>query len=91
MEPTMQELRKELYEIKGTLHLVHSALIGNPLTNDGGMVKRMVEAEERVENIEKKIISMDKINIKLKVYVAILWAMAGSVATSIFVLIITKK
>jgi len=38
-------------EMKATLDTIQSALLGNPISNDGGLVKRIVEVETSVSKL----------------------------------------
>lgn len=62
---------------------MYTALVGNEITKDGGMVKRMAAMEERLEKIDKKQTVMG-------VQFKILWTTAGAVLTGIYSLIIKK-
>lgn len=44
---------EDFAQMRQQLNDVHSALIGNPVTNDGGMVRRLTSAEARIDKVEK--------------------------------------
>lgn len=74
---------EDFAKMRQQLNDVHSALIGNPVTNDGGMVKRLTSAETRLEKVEK-------IGERLGWHFKILWAACGFVVAGIWQLL-TKK
>jgi hypothetical protein len=70
---TMRNQVKEMY----------TALIGNPITQDGGMVKRLT-------NLETKVTKMDRFTSKIGWQVGLLWASGGVIVTG-FLAIFFKK
>lgn len=62
---------------------VHSALIGNPVTQDGGMVGRLGKVETRLEKVEK-------VGAKLGWHFKVLWTAVGFVGAGLWQLF-TKK
>jgi len=81
-------LDKEVSGIKVMLNEVHGAIIGNTLSKDGGIVKRLETAEEKLDNVHDKISRLEKINVKLQIYQKVLWGCAGGVATAVFAYIL---
>jgi hypothetical protein len=62
---------------------VHSALVGNPVTGDGGMVKRLVAAEDRIEKVEK-------LGARIGWHFKVMYVTVGFVAAGVWELL-TKK
>ena len=83
-----KSLEKEVSQIKHTLGEVHTAIIGNPLTEDGGMVFRIKKAETLLAHLEEWILAAEKKQIKYNVYTIIMWAALGAVASMIFAYIV---
>lgn len=79
----MAHMRKQLDEL-------HAALVGNSITKDGGLVERMRLLEARQDEQEALIAKLEKALTKVAIYMKLVWASAGSVATAIFSLIIKK-
>lgn len=91
MEQMRNELRlleKEFGEIKEILNEVHSAIIGNPLTKDGGIVARLLTAEQQLEKLEVRVNEADKKQIKYNVYTKLMWVLAGGIISIIFAYIL---
>lgn len=70
--------------LKEQLNMVLACLKGDPISNDGGIVKR-------IENLETKIETIDKRSQKTSWTVGMLYVSAGFILCAIFTLIIQKK
>lgn len=70
--------------IKKTLAEVHGAIVGNPLSKDGGMAQRLTQAEKSLELLEIRLESAEKKQTRYNVYIVIMWICAGGVAMSVF-------
>lgn len=84
-----RRLEKTVDEIKETLTQVHGALVGNELAGDGGMAKRLRDAESKLEELENRLLTAEKKQIKYNVYIVIMWVCLGAVAMGIFNYIVT--
>lgn len=78
-----QNLATEMAHMRKQLNEVHTALVGNQISQDGGLVKRMTVMEDRQIKMEKK-------QTVLGVHFKILWGAAGAVVMAIYSLIIKK-
>lgn len=78
-------LESKVSDIKTTLDQVHGAIIGNPLSKDGGMAERLHEAEEKLVELETRLETAERKQIKYNIYTIIMWACIGAVAMAIFV------
>jgi hypothetical protein len=83
-------LENEVKKIKLTLDEVHSAIIGNRLTGDGGMALRLKQAEIDLEDVGKRLNVAEKKQIKYNVYTVIMWVLLGACASMIFAFIVTQ-
>lgn len=87
-------IREEVRKIGSKVDELYSALIGSRVTKDGGLVKRVQEQEQDLEEFKVSMTlrmeSLEKQKIKTAAYVHILYAAAGAVAMAIFTLIIKK-
>lgn len=81
-------LKNEFVEMKDKFDEVYYALVGNKLTNDGGLVKRIGENETEIEEIRSRIEDMEKKNVKSELYVKILWGTGGFIASALFTYIL---
>jgi hypothetical protein len=79
------KLETSVHEIKETLNQVHGAIIGNPLSKDGGMSERLIEAENKLIELEQRLDAAEKKQIKYNVYTIIMWTCIGATAMAIFV------
>jgi len=98
MEQVRQELKvleRNFMEMKNILNEVHSAIVGNPLSKDGGIVTRLSDAERQLDEmnirfvkaekrLEDKITENEKKQIRYNVMTAVMWASLGGVAAFIF-------
>jgi hypothetical protein len=83
-----KRLDKSVLELKETLIKVHDAIVGNELTKDGGISKRLYQAEKDLEDVKTRLENAEKKQIKYNVYVIIMWVALGGVAASIFAYIL---
>lgn len=82
-------LEKAVIEIKKLLGQVHDAIIGNPLSKDGGIANRLIEAEQKLDDLENKIIETEKKQIGYNLYTKIMWISLGGVGMSIVAYVLT--
>lgn len=62
---------------------MYTALIGNPISKDGGMVKRLTD-------VEVKVSKMEKFTSKIGWQVGLLWASGGVIVTGILATLFKK-
>jgi hypothetical protein len=84
----LRTLRDDVSQIKNKVGKLFTALLGDDITKNGGLVQRLNNAESNVEELSERINNIEKKNIKVSVYVGLLWAAAGGVAMAILALII---
>ena len=65
--------------IKDSQKEIHIALLGSIITGDGGLVKRMIEQEMRMEKQEAEIQEIKKILSNEKVLTTVMYAIGGAV------------
>ena len=78
-EARFKYLEDAVKDIKKIVHEVHHAIVGSPHLDNSGIAKRLINAEEKLDELEEKIIENDKKQIKFNVYVILMWAFAGSI------------
>lgn len=88
MRNELRLLEKEFSEIKEILNEVHTAIIGNPLTKDGGMIARLVTAEQQLEKLELRVNDAEKKQIKYNVYTKLMWLLSGGIISIVFAYIL---
>ena len=81
-------MKVDVVEIRTDITLIKTALVGNDLTQDGGLVKRMYENESRVDKMDIRIGVLERNDEKKGIYIKILWTAAGAVAGGLMVAII---
>jgi hypothetical protein len=74
---------EDFHTMRRQLNEVHSALIGNPIAQDGGMVKRL-------SNVETKVAKVEKMGAKLGWHFKLLWGAAGCILMAMWSLFIKK-
>ncbi len=95
----INEIRQELKKVQTKMDDIHSALIGNPITKDGGLVYRVIEGEvqiqrlnDKIDEVEKKqnerMLDLEKDKAKQGIYIGIIWACAGGILSTIVIAII---
>jgi chaperonin cofactor prefoldin len=83
-----KRLESTVRGIKDKLSEVHGAIIGNPLSKDGGMAERLTSAEKQLEALEQRLEAAEKKQVNYNVYIKIMWSCIGGVAMAIFVYIL---
>lgn len=106
MRKDLELLENEIRTMKGLLSEVHQAIIGNPLTKDGGIAMRLFQTEAAVERLEENLmnaerrlesrtIENEKKQIKYALQTKVLWGVLGTTAglilAYIFQLIVLKR
>lgn len=76
-------MEQDIHEIKLGMKDISTALLGSPLTKDGGLVKRIVELELKAEILESKIEEQDKKTTKIELYQKIMWTSIGGVGMAV--------
>lgn len=72
-------MKQDVEEIKTGLDLIKTALLGSPLTQDGGLIKRVGEIERRQDKLTIEVSDIARREEKQSVYIKILWTIAGTV------------
>jgi hypothetical protein len=84
----IHDIKNSMMVLKGQVSLIHSALIGNELAQDKGLVGRIVEVESAIEKIDQHISKLEKDQQQKSIYVKIIWGAVGVVGGAIVTLIL---
>lgn len=79
----MQGMQDRIKGIENKMDKLYLALMGSDLTNDGGLVKRIIDLEVEVEKLKTEVEKDRKARIKTEVYVYFLWAVGGGLVVTI--------
>lgn len=82
------KLEKAVQHIHTKLNEMHGALIGNPLTLDGGLSRRLSRAEEQLDELEERLNVAEKKQLRYNVYVIVMWTCVGGAASFMFAYIL---
>lgn len=82
-------LREDMNLIKSSMQEVHTALLGSPITMDGGLVKRIVENEVRVEKLTIRIIEIEKREGNHQITTTIMWSIGGAILLALITALVT--
>lgn len=91
MEVTHQDIaliKTQVGDLSRTLNEVHTALVGNQMTRDGGLIQRVIDSESEVEKLKLRILELESKNSKTEFYVKVIWTLAGGMATLVFTFIL---
>jgi small-conductance mechanosensitive channel len=80
---SVSQLKETVNGVKDKLNNLISALLGNDITQDGGLVRRVINTEITIKAQDSK---MDKLEKKLdtaNIYVRIMWVCVGAVGSAI--------
>ena len=83
-EVEFKRLERAVDDIRETLNQVHVAIVGSELAGDGGMAKRLKDAEAKLEELEIKIFATEKKQIRYNIYTVIMWICIGAVTMGVF-------
>ena len=79
----ISNIKDDVYLIKANMQEIHTALLGSPLTQDGGLVKRIVENEMRIEKLAIRIIDIERREGSNKVTTTVIWSVGGAVLLAV--------
>jgi len=85
-----QNIAADVAHMKTQVNEMYTALIGNGITKDGGLVKRIDDIEQRQELMDKRQEKIDSKQTVINTYIKLLWGAAAAIVTSIY-FSITKK
>lgn len=85
-----QITHEDFHRMKLQVDKMYTALIGNEITQDGGLVGQIKNIDHRQNKLDERMGKMEKTIIKMAVYIKLFWASIGSTATAVFSLIIKK-
>ncbi|HEY4207971.1 MAG TPA: hypothetical protein VGM31_14205 [Puia sp.] len=80
----MQVPSEDFREMKNKVDKMYYALLGNELTEDGGLIRRVGESEKEIALLHDRIDQLERKNIKGELYLNWLWGLAGFVLSSGF-------
>lgn len=79
-----QGLSGEVKNMRVTLDAVHNAIVGSSISKDGGIVGRLIDAEEKLDTLEDRVISAEGKQIKYGLQTKVMWTCLGGVGMAIF-------
>lgn len=86
----MEYLEKEIHSIGDKVDEMYIALLGSPLTKDGGLIKRVADLEETVSSFEEDFEKLKMNNYKISVYQRWIWGLGCSGATGLVGFVLDK-
>ena len=84
------EIKSDVAEIKEQTQEMFNALMGNKLTQDGGLVLRLIKLETQTAKMDLKIDAVAKQEDRKMMYLGALWVSIGAVVGMIISYIIQK-
>ena len=82
-------IKDDVNLIKASMQEIHTALLGSQITQDGGLVKRIVENEIRVEKLALRVTEIEKNESSQKVLSGIMYTIGGAVLLAIITAVAT--
>lgn len=73
----IREIRVKVEGLSKTLMEVHTALIGNPMAKDGGLIQRIVDSEGEIQTLKDKIAAIEKERTSSALYLKIIYLLGG--------------
>ena len=96
-EVTQEDIRvikQEVEKLSSTLDKVYNALVGSELGKDGGLVKRLYQAEQELAILKEKVETIETDNgkevLKTDIYRKLTFFLAGTVVTAIIGILVKK-
>ena len=86
----MEHFERDIAQMKMQINEMYSALMGNSISKDGGLVQRIQRNEEFAKSNLKEIAGIKNKMIRTNTYVNILWAACGAVGMAILAIVIRK-
>ena len=83
-------MKLDVIEIKAAMAEIHTALLGSALTHDGGLVKRIVENEIRLEKLTVKVAEIEKREGSHQNMTKTIWTIGGAILLVIATAIASK-
>ena len=90
MTSEMEQIKKDIHEIKLSNAEIHNVLVGSKLSNDGGLIRRVANSEIKIEKIEIEVDAIKKSEIKNNVYLKLLWWVSGIVTSATIIYLFNK-
>ena len=82
-------IKDDVNLIKASMQEIHTALLGSHITQDGGLVKRIVENEIRVEKLALRITEIEKNEGSQKVLTGVAYTIGGAILLAIITALAT--
>jgi hypothetical protein len=82
-------IKNEITSMKLKMDILHNALVGSELSADGGLIKRIVEAEKEVVDLERRVLSLEKKENNNSLYVKLIWGLVSAGFATVATLIIS--
>lgn len=79
----MTAFKTDMHEMKGKVDKMFTAIIGNELLKDGGLVGQFNRMEIRLDKLETRVDELDETVVKFGLYQKLIWAGIGVTATGI--------
>lgn len=86
----LSQLKNEFKGMKAKFDEIYYALVGNKIGGDGGIVQRVRDAENELEELRIKIEHIERNSSKNETYVKILWAAGGIISGAVLGFIIQQ-
>lgn len=77
MDAQLMEMQKDIKNLVEAVKDLKTAVVGSPVTKDGGLVKRIEDLENQVEDLKTKFIKND-------IYLRWIWALGGFAGSALF-------
>jgi hypothetical protein len=84
MQTDIVAIRQEMARHGVMLDKLYTALMGNEIAKDGGLVARILHLEETCESLQEGQIEIKEAAGKSKVYMKIMWGALGFASASLF-------
>lgn len=84
----IRRIKEDITQVTNQVQEVHHAVVGSKLGKDGGLVQRIIDCEQTLDEIRKQIRAIENQDNKREIYVRIIWALAAGLIMTIFSLVI---
>lgn len=72
-------IKDDVNLIKASMLEIHIALLGSPLTKDGGLVARIIENESRIDKLTIRVSEIENREDKQNFYIAMIWGVGVAI------------
>lgn len=84
----IQQIKTEVTNLSSKLTEVHTALVGSNMAKDGGLIQRVIDSENEVAALKKRVEIIEFEKKQDRFYIKVIWGLGGTLIAFIFAFIL---